>query len=83
MEDLVGIVIVRYVFNYTGACLRWIYGSIWRTVAKKPTFTFSEYLNGPKQSSDYYDEFAHGTNNIILGLVFFFIAAMVIIKYNI
>lgn len=71
MGELIGFIIIRALFNFIGACLRWIYGTTWRTIANKPKFTFKEYLNGPKKSSDYYDQMAHGQNNIWIGAIFF------------
>ena len=81
--DFIGIAIVQVIFNFIGATLRWTYGSIWRTLFKKPKFSFKEYLYGTKKSSDYYDDFAHNGNNVLIGAIFFFIFASIIVKYNI
>tara|TARA_R110001606_G_C15029895_1_gene610880 strand:- start:283 stop:531 length:249 start_codon:yes stop_codon:yes gene_type:complete len=81
--EIFGIAIVQVLFNFIGASLRWIYGLIWRTIFKKPKFSFKEYLYGPKKSSDYYDDFAHNGNNVLIGAIAFFIFASIIIKYNI
>jgi len=55
------------ILNSIGAILRWIFGSIWRTIFKKQKFTFNEYLHGPKKSN-YYDDMGHQLNNRIIGM---------------
>jgi len=59
----------RYILNFIGACLRWLYGTVWRTLFNKPKYTFEEYLNGPKKS-EYFDDTAHRLNNKIIALIF-------------
>jgi len=56
-------------FNFIGAVVRWIYGSIWRTIFQKPKFTFVEYLRGPKQSDDWFDQTGHTFVNRIIGFI--------------
>ncbi len=58
------------ILNFTGGTLRWIYGSIWRTIFKKSKFTYREYIDGPKNSDDYFDSVGHRFNNIIIGIIF-------------
>jgi len=82
MDEVWALVILQIIFNFIGATIRWIYGTVWRTIAGKQRFTFKEYLNGSKKSSDFLEEYAHGTNNVIIGVVFFFIIAYIIVKYN-
>lgn len=67
------------IFNYTGAIIRWIYGTSWRTILNKPKFTFNEYVNGPKNSTDNFDEFGHQFNNRIIG-AFFFVGLIIILQ---
>lgn len=67
------------ILNYIGATFRWIYGSIWRTLFRKPKFTFSEYLNGQKKS-DYYDEMGHQLNNKLIGMLGLFLIIIPIIQ---
>ena len=55
------------ILNFIGAILRWIFGSVWRTIFKKQKFKFNEYLYGPK-SSNYYDDMGHRLNNRIIGM---------------
>lgn len=83
MGETFGIIIAYTIFNFIGACLRWVSGTVWRTIMNKRKFTFKEYLNGPKNSSEYYDKMAHGQNNIWIGVIFFIIISTIIIKYNI
>lgn len=83
MDEIFVLGILEVIFNFIGACIRWIYGTIWRTLANKPKFTFKEYLKGPKKSSDFFDEFAHGTNNVLIGVIFFFIIIIIIVRFTI
>lgn len=66
------------IFNYIGATSRWIYGTTWRTIAKKKKYSFREYLNGPDNSDDWFDFTGHVFVNkiigfIILGLIIWFL----------
>jgi len=63
-------VLVSEFINFIGGTVRWIFGSIWRTVANKPKFTFTEYIVGPKRP-DYYDTMGHRFNNILIGMIVF------------
>ena len=58
-----------YIFNFFGAVVRWLYGTIWRTIANKRKYTFIEYLNGPKNSEDWFDKTGHTFVNRVLGLI--------------
>ena len=69
MSEFVAFILLEVIFNFIGAVVRWIFGSIYRTLLKKPKFTFKEYLKGP-ENSGWFDEQAHGTNNVIVGVVF-------------
>lgn len=53
------------VLNAIGGSLRWIYGSIWRTIFKKPKYQFKEYLHGPTKSKDHWDKQQHFTNGFV------------------
>lgn len=61
---------VLIVLNFIGAGARWIWGTIWRTLLKKPKFKWSEYLHGP-EDPDYYDTMGHQFNNKIIGAIVF------------
>jgi hypothetical protein len=79
MDEILVFTILEAILNFIGACFRWIFGTIWRTLMNKPKFTFKEYLDGPKKSSDFFDEFAHGTNNVIVGITFSAIIIILIV----
>lgn len=67
--NLFEIIISGALFSYTGATVRWIYSSISRTIFNKPKFTYSEYVYGPKNSTDYYDIHGHEFNNYLIGFI--------------
>lgn len=79
MDEILVLTILEVIFNFIGACFRWIYGTTWRTLMNKPKFTFKEYLDGPKKSSDFFDEFSHGTNNVVIGIAFSTIIIIIIV----
>lgn len=56
-------------FNFIGPCVRWIYGTIWRTIANKKKFKFCEYLNGPENSDDWFDLTGHEFVNKVVGFI--------------
>ena len=80
IEDLLRIGIARIVLNYTGAIVRWTYGSIWRTLFDKPKFAFNEYVHGPKESTDSFDTIGHKVNNKIIGGIFIVAIIYILIK---
>tara|TARA_R110002167_G_scaffold365738_1_gene591218 strand:- start:4188 stop:4433 length:246 start_codon:yes stop_codon:yes gene_type:complete len=71
-------IIGKYILNNIGGSLRWIYGTIMRTILKKPKYTFKEYIYGPKNSEDYFDKNGHGFNNRIIGILFIVIVIGII-----
>lgn len=71
------------IYNFIGACVRWLYGTIWRTIARKPKFTFKEYINGPKNSDDYFDQTGHQFVNKIIGVLFIVSVIWIIIRLGI
>lgn len=68
--EIFSIIIGHYIFNYIGGTIRWIYGSIWRTIFNKPKFSYREYIDGPKKTKDHSDEFGHQFNNRLIGIGF-------------
>ncbi|APS40628.1 hypothetical protein [Salegentibacter sp. T436] len=68
MSEFIGFVVIEIIFNFIGAVIRWWFGTIGRTIKNKPKHKFTEYLNGPK-NPDHFDNQAHGTNNVIIGVV--------------
>ena len=61
--------ILGIVLDYFGAIIRWLYGTIWRTIANKPKFKFSEYINGPENSDDWFDFAGHSIINRVIGMI--------------
>lgn len=72
----------HHFLNYIGATIRWIYGSIWRTIFKKPKFTYKEYLYGPNNSIDHFDVYGHQFNNKIIGMVTFGLIVFIFQEVN-
>jgi len=62
-----------------GGCVRYVYGTTWRTLLNKKKFTFDEYINGSKKSEDYFDQTGHRFVNGIVGLVTIVIICWIII----
>ena len=69
-------------FNFIGATVRWTYGTIWRTLAKKKKYSFSEYLHGPKNGDLIIDGVGHGCNNVAIGMTFLIIVITLLLKYG-
>lgn len=67
--DFIQIIIGQFILIYIGGTLRYMYGTVWRTIFKKPTCTYKEYINGPKKGKNWYDE-VHQQNNILIAFVF-------------
>ncbi|MBN2347460.1 MAG: hypothetical protein JXJ22_01400 [Bacteroidales bacterium] len=71
------------IFNIIGACVRWTYGTIWRTITKQKKNTFREYLHGPDNSGDWFDMKGHELINTVIGLIFIVLICWIIIKLGI
>ena len=78
IDEIIGFTIFHLILNTIGGCVRWTYGSIWRTIFNKPKFTFKEYLYGPKKSKNHWDKH-HMVNNSIVGLVFIIVIISILI----
>lgn len=57
------------IFNYIGGVVRWILGSIWRSIVNKPKYEFDEYINGINNSDDIFDTAGHELVNKIIGCI--------------
>lgn len=68
MEELFGPLIISTILNLIGGTLRFIYGTIWRTIFNKPKFTYKQYIYGVK-SKDFW-EGMHQENNKWIGVIF-------------
>jgi hypothetical protein len=67
--------------NFIGAVIRWIYGTIWRTVAGKHKYKFREYLNGPENSDDFFDN-GHEIINSAIGVIALLLLCALLIKFG-
>lgn len=61
--------ITGFILNIIGATARWIYGSIWRVLLNKDKFSYSDYINGIKDSDEYFNQTAHQFNNKVIGII--------------
>ncbi len=66
MEWIFRILFGFEIFNFIGGTVRWVFASMWRALLNKPRFTFWEYINGPKKSTDWFDETGHHFVNILI-----------------
>ena len=69
------------IFNFIGAVTRWVYGTIWRTLAHKKKYTFQEYMYGPKNSDDYFDAMGHTFINKVIGAITLVLICILIGEY--
>ena len=70
-------------FNFIGGFVRWLYGTIWRTVANKPKFKFREYLYGVEDSEDIFDKLEHNFVNKIIGMLTVVLLCFILFKLGI
>ncbi len=80
--DIHEIITGRLFLNITGATVRWIYGTIWRTLFRKKRFTFKEYLYGPENSDDWFDLTGHTFINRVIGIGFLMLIVLVLLKFG-
>jgi hypothetical protein len=78
--DIIEIITGRFILNYIGGTLRYIYGTIWRTIFNRPKFTYKEYINGPKRKN-YYDEMGHEFSNRIIAFIVIGIIVCLLVNY--
>lgn len=71
------------IFNFIGGTIRWLYGTIWRTVANKPKYKFGEYLNGVEDSRDMFDKLEHNLVNKVIGMITIGIICLILFKLRI
>lgn len=79
--DIIEIITGRFILNYIGGTIRYIYGTIWRTIFNRPKFTYKEYINGPKRKN-YYDEMGHEFNNRIIAFIVIGIIVCLLVNYS-
>jgi hypothetical protein len=78
--DIIQIIIGRFILNYIGGTIRYLYGTIWRIIFNKPKFTYKEYINRPKRKN-YYDEMGHEFNNHIIAFIVLGIIICTLVNY--
>ncbi|MDO6622272.1 hypothetical protein Q4509_05315 [Oceanihabitans sp. 1_MG-2023] len=76
--EIIGETIFYLILNTIGGTIRWIYGSIWRSIFNKPKFSFKEYLYGPKKSKEYWDQHLTMNNGIVGFIVIIVIIAVLV-----
>ena len=70
MLDFFGFEILYLICNFIGGSIRWVYGSVYRTIFKKPKFKYKEYLFGIENSKKHFDIHGHQFNNMMITFVF-------------
>ena len=78
IDEVVGFTIFHLIINTIGGTIRWIFGSIWRTILNKPKYGFKEYLYGPKKSKNHWDKH-HMMNNGLVAVVFLIVLGWIIV----
>ena len=78
--DFIEIITGRFILNYIGGTLRFIYGTIWRTIFNKPKFSYKEYISGPKKPN-FYDKMGHEFNNRLIAFIFLGIIIVMLTNY--
>lgn len=73
MGDFFGPALFYLFCNYFGGTLRWMYGSVWRTIFNKPRFKYKEYIVGPEKSKNHFDIHGHHFNNAFITVIFIII----------
>ena len=78
--NLIIIHLHRIFLNYLGGSIRFIIGTTWRTILKRPKFTFKEYIYGIK-TKDVSETSMHEFNNRIIGFIFLGLLSYILIEY--
>jgi hypothetical protein len=68
------------VLTFVGGTIRYVYGTIWRTLFNKRKYTFNEYMNGPDRAS-WYDTSGHGFVNYVIGILAFLLFFLIIMRH--
>jgi hypothetical protein len=71
------------IFNFIGGCIRYLYGTLWRTIFRKKKYHFREYLNGPENTDDPFAAIDHQFVNRIVGFIALMLTCALIIKLGI
>ena len=79
MDDFVGIVIGKIILEYIGGTIRFVFGSLWNKILQHPNNTYMEYINGKKNKDN--EEIEISFINRIIGFIFLFIIASILVNY--
>lgn len=69
----------RYFLKAIGAFVRWLFGTIWRTLQGRRRIRFGVYLNGPTTPDDWFDSAAHSASNLIVGIATLLVLAIILL----
>jgi hypothetical protein len=58
-----------YLLNLIGAFIRWVFGSIWRTIVNRKRISFYEYASGNENTDALLEDSGMKTINLIVGIV--------------
>ncbi|QTD38803.1 hypothetical protein JL193_05960 [Polaribacter batillariae] len=78
MGDFLGLEIMYLLCNFIGGTLRWVYGTIWRTIFNKSKYRYNEYVFGVENSKNHFDVHGHQFNNLIITVVFIAVIATIL-----
>lgn len=77
--EIIGIVIINYIFGFIGAFVRFILINFWNLITTKELVNFKSIWSEKKAMNGKYDNLLL---NVILGAVVFFIFTTLVIKFN-
>lgn len=77
--DMIGIVIVHYIFSFLGASLRFIVINLINLISNKKLVSFKFIW---EEKKTHYGQIENEVLNTLIGFLLFFIIASLIIKYN-
>jgi hypothetical protein len=77
--EIIGIVILNYVFGFFGATLRFILINLKNLLFSKPFIGFNRIWSDKKTSDGKYDNYLL---NVVLGAILFFLFATLVITFN-
>ena len=77
--EIIGIIIINYLFGFIGAFLRFIFINFWNLITSKKLVRFKYIWSEKKAINGKYDNFLL---NVVLGAVVFFIFTTLVIKFN-
>lgn len=76
--EIIGETLFYVVINFIGGTIRWFIGTLFALLFKRKKYNYKEYIYGPDGAEDIYNS-AHGCFNIILGILFIVLIAVIFI----